>query len=86
MRVNSFWGSLTAGRQLTLYSRGATEITYLYGYRYGLGFPGSVSNYSQSTAGSVGFGVMGAGFGAAFVYATPVMGGLQISVGGFRRQ
>jgi len=83
VRVNSFWGSLTAGRQLTLYSRGATEITYLYGYRYGLGFPGSVSNYSQSTAGSVGFGVMGAGFGAAFVYATPVMGGLQISIGAF---
>jgi predicted porin len=83
VRVSSFWGSLTAGRQLTLYSRGATEITYLYGYRYGLGFPGTVSNNSQSTAGSVGFGVMGAGFGAAFVYATPVMGGLQISVGAF---
>ena len=83
VRVTSFWGSLTAGRQLTLFSRGATEITYLYGYRYGLGFPGSVSNYSQSTAGSVGFGVMGAGFGAAFVYATPVMGGLQISIGAF---
>jgi hypothetical protein len=83
VRVSSFWGSLTAGRQLTLYSRGATEITYLYGYRYGLGFPGTVSNFSQSTAGSVGFGVMGAGFGAAFVYATPVMGGLQISIGAF---
>jgi hypothetical protein len=26
---------------------------------------------------------MGAGFGAAFVYATPVMGGLQISLGAF---
>jgi hypothetical protein len=83
VRVSSTWGSVTAGRQLTLYSRGATEITYLYGYRYGLGFPGSVSNFSQSTAGSVGFGVMGAGFGAAFVYATPVMGGLQISLGAF---
>jgi predicted porin len=83
VRVSSSWGTLTAGRQLTLYSRGATEITYLYGYRYGLGFPGSVSNFGQSTAGSVGFGVMGAGFGAGFMYATPNIGGLQISVAAY---
>lgn len=83
VRVTSYWGSLTAGRTLTLFSRGATEITYLYAYRYGLGFPGTVSNFSQSTAGSVGFGVMGNGFGAGFVYATPVAGGLQLSVGAY---
>jgi hypothetical protein len=83
VRATSSWGSLTAGRTLTLFSRGATEITYLYGYRYGLGFPGAVSTFSQSTAGSVGFGVLGAGFGSALIYATPVLGGLQISVGAF---
>ena len=83
VRVTSFWGSVTAGRALTLFSRGATEITYLYGYRYGLGFPGTVSGFSQSTAGSVGFGVLGNGFGAGLVYATPNMGGLQISVGAY---
>ncbi len=83
VRVTSFWGSFTAGRTLTLFSRGATEITYLYGYRYGLGFPGTVSDFSQSTAGSVGFGVLGNGFGAGLVYATPVLGGLQISLGGY---
>ena len=74
---------MTVGRTLTLFSRGATEITYLYGYRYGLGFPGTVSNFSQSTAGSVGFGVMGNGFGAGMVYATPSLGGFQLSVGGY---
>jgi hypothetical protein len=83
VRVTSFWGSLTAGRTLTLFSRGATEITYLYGYRYGLGFPGTVSDFSQSTAGSVGFGVLGNGFGAGLVYATPNLGGFQLSVGGY---
>jgi hypothetical protein len=83
VRITSSWGSFTAGRTLTLFSRGATEITYLYGYRYGLGYPGTVSGFSQSTAGSVGFGVLGNGFGAGLVYATPVMGGLQISVGGY---
>jgi hypothetical protein len=84
IRVTSFWGSLTAGRTLTLFSAGATEITYLYGYRYGLGYPGTVSNFSQSTAGSVGFGVMGNGFGAGMVYATPIIaGGLQLRMGAF---
>ncbi len=83
VRLTSTWGSLTVGRTLTLFSRGATEITYLYGYRYGLGFPGTVSNFSQSTAGSVGFGVMGNGFGAGLVYATPSLGGFQLSAGAY---
>ena len=81
VRITSSWGSLTAGRALTLFSRGATEITYLYGYRYGLGFPGTVTNFSQSTAGSVGFGVLGNGFGAGIAYATPRLGGVQLTVG-----
>jgi len=83
VRVTSTWGSFTAGRALTLFSRGATEITYLYGYRYGLGFPGTVSGFSQSTAGSVGFGVLGNGFGAGLVYATPIMNRLQISLNSY---
>jgi hypothetical protein len=83
VRVTSSWGSFTAGRTLTLFSRGATEITYLYGYRYGLGFPGTVSNFSQSTAGSVGFGVLGNGFGAGLAYATPDLGGFQLSLGAY---
>lgn len=81
IRVTSSWGTLTAGRTLTLFSRGALEITYLYGYRYGLGFPGSISGFSQSTAGSVGFGVLANGFGPGISYATPVLGGFQLSVG-----
>lgn len=81
IRLTSTWGTLTAGRTLTLFSRGALEITYLYGYRYGLGFPGSVSSFSQSTAGSVGFGVLANGFGPGIAYATPVLGGIQLSVG-----
>jgi len=83
VRVTSSWGSFTAGRTLTLFSRGATEITYLYGYRYGLGFPGTVTLASQSTAGSVGFGVLGNGFGSGLAYATPNLSGLQITVGAY---
>lgn len=80
-RVSSSWGSFSAGRMLTLFSRGATEITYLYGFKYGLGWPGSVSIGNGTTAGHVGFGVLGNGFGAGMTYATPVLQGFQLTAG-----
>jgi hypothetical protein len=83
LRITGPWGSLTGGRTLTLFSRGALELTYLYGYRYGLGFPGGISTSGQSTAGSVGFGVLASGFGAGFAYATPVLGGFQLTIGAY---
>jgi hypothetical protein len=83
LRVTGPWGSFSAGRLLTLHSRIATEITYLYGYRYGLGFPGTVTQAAQSTSGSVGFGVLGNGWGSGFMYATPNLGGLALTVAAF---
>jgi hypothetical protein len=83
LRVSGLWGSLTAGRTGTLFSRGATEITYLYGFKYGLGWPGSVSSPGGSGpgAGAVGFGVLANGFGGGITYATPDLAGAQVSVG-----
>lgn len=83
MRIKAPWGSLTAGRTLVLFSRGATEITYLYGFKYGLGWPGNISSKSGNGpgAGHVGWGVMGNGFGAGLAYATPNLGGAQLTVG-----
>ncbi len=83
LEITAPWGSLTAGRFLTLFSRGATEITYLYGFSYGLGWPGGVSSISGSGpgAGHVGFGVLGNGFGGGIAYATPSLGGAKINVG-----
>ncbi len=77
------WGSVVAGRTLVLFSRGATEITYLYGYKYGLGWVGNVSSLSSSGpgAGHVGFGILGNGFGAGIAYATPDIFGAQLTVG-----
>lgn len=85
LKLSGRWGSVTAGRTLALFSRGITEITYLYGFKYGLGWPGSVSSISGSGpgAGHVGFGVLGNGFAAGIIYATPVLGGAQLSVGAF---
>jgi hypothetical protein len=83
LRVSGLWGSVTAGRTGTLFSRGATEITYLYGFKYGLGWPGGISSIGGSGpgAGAVGFGVLANGFGGGITYATPDLGGAQVSVG-----
>lgn len=83
LKLSGTWGSVLAGRTGVLFNRGATEITYLYGYKYGLGWPGNISskNGSGPGAGAVGFGVLANGFGAGIVYATPDLGGLQVSAG-----
>ncbi len=82
LKAEGPWGSLLIGRSLTLFSRGATEIDYLYGHGYGLGYPGSV-DVNGPAAGHIGFGVLANGFAAGFVYATPVFGGLQLTVGAY---
>jgi hypothetical protein len=83
LKVAGPWGSVVAGRTLVLFSRGATEITYLYGYKYGLGWVGSVSSQGGNGpgAGHVGFGILGNGFGAGIAYATPDIFGAQLTVG-----
>lgn len=79
------WGSFLAGRTRTLFSRGSTDINVLYGHKWGVGGLGSPNGVEKRgpTQGMVGFGVMGSGFGAGMIYATPVMRGFQLAVGLF---
>ena len=88
LQISAPWGSLTAGRDLVLFSRGATEISYLYGFKYGLGWVGSVSSLSGSGpgAGHCGFGVLCNGFGAGISYTTPSLGGAQLQIGAYDAQ
>ena len=81
-KLEGLWGSFLAGRTRTLTSRGATDINVLYAHRWGVGFPNSIDSKGP-TQGMVGFGVLGSGFGAAMIYATPVLAGFQLSVGAF---
>ena len=74
------WGTLTAGRDLDLFSRGATETDFLYGHGYSLGFPGNIDTFGP-TNGLIGFGVLAAFFAPGIVYTTPNFVGLQLSVG-----
>jgi hypothetical protein len=83
VKVEGLWGSVLAGRSRTLFSRGATDIDVLYAHRYGVGYPGGATDSFGPTAGMIGFGVLGSGFASGIVYATPTVGGLQLSVGLF---
>jgi hypothetical protein len=82
MKLEGPWGSVVAGRQRTLFSRGATDIDVLYAHRYGVGFPGAIDS-NGPTSGHVGFGVLGSGWSAGMVYATPPLAGLTLSLGIF---
>jgi hypothetical protein len=83
-KLEGRWGSLLAGRTRTLFSRGATDIDTLYAHRWGVGFPGiSAIDSNGPTLGQIGFGVLGSGFASGIIYATPVIAGLQLSVGAF---
>ncbi|MDF3066226.1 MAG: hypothetical protein K0R38_1827 [Polyangiaceae bacterium] len=82
LKLEGPWGSLLVGRSLTLFSRGATAINFLYGHGLGLGYPGSV-DINGPAAGHIGFGVLANGFAAGVVYATPKFAGLQLTAGAF---
>jgi hypothetical protein len=73
------WGSLTAGRQLGLFGRTSTEIDFLYGHNYGLGYP--CGDGQGPTCGHIGTGVMFPGFAAGFMYSTPSLAGLKFHLG-----
>jgi hypothetical protein len=83
VKVEGPWGSVLAGRSRTLFSRGATDIDVMYAHRYAVGYPGSGVDTNGPTSGQIGFGVLGSGFAAGFVYATPTLAGLQLSLGAF---
>jgi hypothetical protein len=83
VKLEGPWGSLLVGRSRGLFSRGATDIDVLYGHGYGVGYPGGIDTAGGPTQGQIGFGLLGSGFAAGVVYATPVLSGLQLSVGAF---
>lgn len=76
------WGSVLLGRSLSLFSRGATEITYMYGFAYSLGVPAAVDNVGPGV-GHIGFGVLGANYAPGIVYTSPLLAGFRLAVGIF---
>ncbi len=82
LKLEGPWGSVTGGRALDLFSRGASQNDYMYLHAYGLGFPGNVeANPNGSAAGLIGFGVMAAFYSTGVAYATPSRFPLQNTIG-----
>jgi len=80
LQVTGPAGSLLVGRSLTLFNRGATEIDFLYGHRFGVGNPAGFDTQGPSE-GFVGYGLLAATFNAGIVYSTPSFHGLMLSAG-----
>jgi hypothetical protein len=80
LKIEGPWGSVLAGKALTLFNRGATEANFLYLHGYGLGYPGSIDTQGPA-AGMIGYGILASTFSAGIVYATPSLAGIQLSAG-----
>jgi hypothetical protein len=88
LTVDGRWGTLLAGRALSLFARGNYEIDYLYQHGYGFGHPCRLDSTGEEagfngggTCGQIGFGVLHPGYDAGVSYATPSLGGLRLTVG-----
>lgn len=80
-KIEGNWGSLLGGSHLSLFGRGGILVDADIAHDYGLGYPCAIRDASGGACGMAGFGAPFPGFDPGFVYATPSLGGLQISVG-----
>jgi hypothetical protein len=80
LSIDGPWGGVVAGRNLGLFGGISTETDFNYGHNYGLGLP-CMDLGGNPACGHVGTGVIGAGFGAGFAYATPSLAGFKVQVG-----
>jgi hypothetical protein len=81
-RIEGRWGGVTAGRTLSLYSRGIYETDLLYGHGYGVGYHPNLGTVGP-TGGMIGFGVLAASYNAGVYYTTPDLAGVHLNVGIF---
>ncbi len=80
-KVEGNWGSVLAGSALALFGRGGILLDAQIAHNYGLGYPCSIKDASGGACGMVAFGAPFPGFEPGLVYATPTVGGFQVSVG-----
>ncbi len=78
------WGSVRAGRDFGLFSRGNLFMNFELGHAYGVGFPCAYEKVFGGACGHVGFGTLWPDFHAQITYSTPKIGDVfQLSVGVF---
>jgi hypothetical protein len=81
LEVSDSWGSIKAGRDLSLFPRGNLIMNYELGHAYGVGFPCTYETIGGGACGHVGFGTLWPDFRAQLGYSTPNFGDIfQVSV------
>jgi len=83
LEADGAWGTFTAGRFGSLFSRGITETDFMYGHGYGVGFWGGTVGQPGPAAGLIGFGVLANSFSPGMMYTTPKLGGVRLALGIF---
>lgn len=81
-KIDGAWGSLLAGSDSDL-SRGGILVDAQIAHEYGLGYPCGIRDASGGACGMVGFGAPFPWFDPGFIYTTPNLGGLQLSLGAY---
>lgn len=82
-KLEGRWGGILAGRNLSLFERGAIMMDYDIEHAYGLGHPCAVRTSAGGACGHAGHGLLYPGYNAGFVYNTPELSGFQLSVGAY---
>lgn len=83
IKIDAPWGGVLAGRNLSLFGRGAILLDYDMVHNYGLGSPCAIQAAQGGACGFAGYGLLFPAYNAGIVYNTPALGGLQLSVGAF---
>jgi len=83
IKIEGPWGGLLAGRNLSLFERGAIMLDYDIEHAYGLGHPCAVRSSGGGACGHAGHGLLFPSFNAGIVYNTPDLAGFQVSVGAY---
>jgi hypothetical protein len=83
VKMEGDWGGILAGRDLSLFARGAILLDYEIHHAYGLGHPCAIRTVRGGACGFAGHGILFPSFNAGIVYSTPELSGLQLSVGAY---
>lgn len=80
-KLNGSWGSLLGGSALALFGRGGIRVDSDIAHDYGMGYPCLIESASGGACGMAAFGAVFPAFEPGFVYTTPQLGGVELSLG-----
>jgi hypothetical protein len=80
LELSGSWGAAWGGRRIGLFNRGGMKMDWFLVHQHGVGHPCDVDSVASATCGNTGVGSMFPARHAQLGYATPEVGGLQLSV------